>query len=107
VDIATSIKEMTILSNCTLEVIKFLINLCPRLQHLTLEYLKDNFNFLLQFLLSKDKDNMRHLFSLCIKNLFERQVDELKFIIASKKLLDVYLMKIKYNLYNHEVYLWW
>jgi hypothetical protein len=80
------IKKMKITSSKTLEAIKFLVMLCPRLKHLmvsipfenstlfrrfenfTMRRDEDSLKTLLQFLLSKDNNSMRDLSSLIIKD---------------------------------------
>ncbi|CAF1253628.1 unnamed protein product [Rotaria sp. Silwood1] len=102
-----NIKQMSILINCTLEITKFFINLCPRLQYLIVQIPNDNIEPILSFLFSKDNYNIQNLFSLCIKFMSNQQFDILNDFIVSKNLFDIYLTRIKRDINDYDVYLWW
>ena len=87
---------------CTLEITKNFLNLCPRLQYITVEISINNLKPVLSFLFSK---NIHDLFSLSIKNMSDEKFDILKNFIELEKLFDVYLTRIKRNIYGDKVYL--
>ncbi len=63
------IKKMKIKYDNTLTMTKFLILLCPRLEHLTIKWSENSLKTLLQFLLSEDNNNTRYLSSLLIEDV--------------------------------------
>ncbi|CAF1375082.1 unnamed protein product [Rotaria sp. Silwood1] len=102
-----NIIQMIIMLDCTLEIIKFFINLFPRLQYFTMRISNDNIKPVLSLLFSKDNYNTQNLFSLCIKHMSDEEFDILKNFIGLEKLFDVYLTRVKRDMYDDKVYLWW
>jgi len=90
-----------------LDITKFFINLCPRLQYITMKILNHNVKPILSLLFSKDNYNTQNLFSLCIKHMSDDLFDILKSFIRLHKLFNVYLTKRNHDMYDDEVYLWW
>jgi len=102
-----NIKQMIIMLDCTLEITKFFIYLFPRLQYFTMRISNDNIKPVLSLLFSKDNYNTQNLFSLCIKYMSDEEFDILKNFIGLEKLFDVYLTRVKRDIYDDKVYLWW
>ena len=102
-----NIKQMIIMLDCTLEITKFFINLFPRLQYFTMQISNDNIKPVLSLLFSKDNYNTQNLFSLCIQHMSDEKFDMLKNFIGLEKLFDVYLTRVKRDIYDDKVYLWW
>lgn len=95
--------NLIITTECTLEVTKLLVNLCPQLQHLTINISKNHFVATLRFLLSK---SVRHLFSLCIQHVSEDEMLILNELTKPEKLSNHYFMKVS-GVSQDTVYLWW
>jgi hypothetical protein len=95
--------NLIITTECTLEVTKLLVNLCPQLQHLTINILKNHFIATLRFLLSK---SIRHLYSLCLQHVSEDGILILNELIQQKKQYNHYFMKVS-EVSQDTVYLWW
>ncbi|CAF1367157.1 unnamed protein product [Rotaria sordida] len=98
--------NLIILTECTFEVTKLLVNLCPQLQYLTINIKKDDFVRTLQFLLSKDSHCSRHLFSVCLQYISKNQILILNELIKSDKLFSHCFMKVTEHS-SGNVYLWW
>ncbi len=101
-----NIKKLTIVSNNILKVIKFLVTLCPQLQHLTINTCEDGLKPVLQFLLSKDNNNTRYLRSLRIERISENEMETLKTFLESEILINICFIKVNENIRN-TMYLWW
>ncbi|CAF0829401.1 unnamed protein product [Rotaria sordida] len=82
---------------------KLLINLCHRLEHINIDILWQDFESILQLLLTKNNNNTCHLCSLCLKYGSKRMRKKLEKLIKSKNLLDNYSIK----LIRSKLYLWW
>jgi hypothetical protein len=95
--------NLIITTECTLEVTKLLVNLCPKLQHLTISIFKNDFVPTLRFLLSK---NIRYLFSLCLQHVSEDDILTLNELIKPQILSNQYFMKVS-GVFQDTVYLWW
>ncbi|CAF3834939.1 unnamed protein product [Rotaria sp. Silwood1] len=103
-----NIKEIIIMLDCTLEITKFFVNLCLRLQYLTMKISNNNnLQLVLSFLFSKNNYITHNLFLLCIKSMSNTEFDILENFIVLQELFDVYLTKTKVNRYYNDVYLWW
>jgi len=87
----------------TLEQIKLLLALCPRLQYLTMNTFGTSLEPITRFLLDKTNQNTRHLYSLCFLTMWSNQFENLDTLIKSETLLDDYILK----LIGGEIYLWW
>jgi hypothetical protein len=100
---ANTITNVTV-NACTLEQIKLLVALCPRLRCLTIDTFDSALVPITRFLLDKTNQNTRNLCSLCFLRVwndrFERLIDNL---IKSESLLDSYTLK----LIGSKLYLWW
>ncbi|CAF3943893.1 unnamed protein product [Rotaria sordida] len=97
------IKNFTIDNRCIFEQAKLLINLCRRLEHINIDVLWQDFESILQLLLTKNNNNTCHLCSLCLKYGSKRMRKKLEKLIKSKNLLDNYSIK----LIRSKLYLWW
>ncbi|CAF3154433.1 unnamed protein product [Rotaria sp. Silwood2] len=98
-----TITNATIKSTYSMKNIKLFVALCPRLQHLTIDINRMEPKPTIEFLLSRNNSNTRHLFSLCIKHRSKSQINKLKTLIKSEKILDDYLIKQ----ISLELYIWW
>ncbi|CAF3950559.1 unnamed protein product [Rotaria sordida] len=97
ISMKNKITELNIEHGCTLEHLKFFVNLCPRLQHLTIGISETSLESILKFLLSNKDSN---LFSLRILNTNKETINE---IIRREILLENY--SIEYE--NSAIHLWW
>jgi hypothetical protein len=100
-----NIKTLNIISGCSVLGVNFLINLCPRLQHITIKNCRYSLVPILQLLWSQDNDNIRHLHSLCLHGL-EQDLETIDTLLKSKKSLDVSSIRIG-ELTLSRIYLWW
>ena len=82
------IKNVTIHEMCTLEKAKLLVNLCPRLEQLSIGIDRKNFQSVIRILLSKNNNNAHHLFFLCLGMVPKLCIRQLKRLIKLEKLLD-------------------
>jgi uncharacterized membrane protein len=58
-------KVMTTGSDCTLKQVRFLFNLCPQIEYLTMDLAHTNAELIMQFLITKMKEN-NYRFCLCV-----------------------------------------
>jgi hypothetical protein len=59
------ISDVTFEERCTLEKLRLLVTLCPRLQHLTIQTCLKNLKPMIRFLLERTNQNTNSLSSLC------------------------------------------
>ncbi len=97
------IKIVTCEAECTLEQIKFLVTLCPRIEHLIIDTLSRNLKPMTQFLLNKTNQNAHHLCSVCFSRACNNWLEKLDTIIKSETTLDDYMLKQV----GWKLYLWW
>ncbi len=97
------IRNVTIRERYSIENIKLLVTLCPRMQYLIIDVRLHDPESPVQYILSKSKTNVRDLCLLCTKHTSKSTIATLKTLIESEELLDNYLMK----LINNDLYLWW
>jgi len=100
------IKNMTILCDYSLHKIKLLINLCPKLEHLAVRFTFKSYDALepiIQFLLLETNKKTCHLSSLCIFEVSMIEIEKLKTVIESEKILNNYSMKV----FDRMFFLWW
>jgi hypothetical protein len=95
------ITNVTILKECAYEQIQLLINLFPRMHHLTIKMSVKDIKPITQLLLSRINDHTCRLFSLYIPEANAKQM-ELKNIIESEKLFDDCCIRMMDN----ALYLW-
>ena len=101
------IKKITIMSKNMLEVTKFLVQLCPRLQHLKIIQAEENLEPVVLFLLRKDNNNTRYLSSLCISSLSTNHIETLKTFIQSENLLHSSIKVLMEQNSPNVINLWW
>ncbi len=94
-----NIKKIMITSERVLEMTKFVVMLCSRLEHLTIHKFVGFITPFLQFLLSKDNNKTRYLPSLYIEQLCQSQKRAVKTFIESEKLHNIRFIKIERYLY--------
>jgi hypothetical protein len=98
------IKTVSFRGQCTLEKIRFLITLCPQLEHLETGMVRKELESCVRFLLSKTTNiGTSRLFFLCITTVPKLCLREVKRLIKSEKFLDDFLIKY----INRDLYLWW
>lgn len=90
----------------TLEEIKLFIDLCPRIEHLTICIEQNFLQRALQFLLSKNNTKARHLTSLFIDRTPEVPGEMLKALIESENLQVDYIIGNGQDERIHNIYLW-
>ncbi|CAF1036987.1 unnamed protein product [Rotaria sordida] len=97
------IKSITFSFDYSLRKIKLFMNLCPKLQQLTIGMTDSCLEIIVQFLLLETKRTTCHLSSLCIFGINTIWNKKLKTLIESKNLSDDYSIKIL----DRNFYLWW
>jgi hypothetical protein len=100
-----NIMKIRIVSHITMELIRFLVALCPRLRHLTIVTFTDDLKSVLPYLFSTETTDIRCLTSLHIIVL-EKNVAPLRNFIESEKLLKDYLIHADYDMFAARMYLW-
>lgn len=84
-------------------IIEFLILLCPRMQHLTVDLIRYSNEPIIQLILSKAKSNLPDLCLLCVKRMAGFNSGKVKTLIETEELLDNYSIRV----IKHELYIWW
>ncbi|CAF1261998.1 unnamed protein product [Rotaria sordida] len=98
------IKNLYIKSLCTLDLIKLIINLFPKLEYLKTGIYRKEFKEIIRYILSKNNNNnTRHLYLLCITEIPKICLTEMDVLIEVEHLLDQYFIKY----INRDLYLWW
>lgn len=88
---------------CTMERVKLLVTLCPRVEHLTIQVSMEIIKAVTRFLLKKNNPNTRYLSSICFTNLSQSWYTGLEALIKFERLLDHYACKST----DTQLYLWW
>ena len=89
--------------DCTLDKLKLLVALCPRVQNLSI-YLDQNTDAsIIRFLLDRSNPNTSHLCLLYIRRHAMFWYEKLDHLLKSEQLLDDYTLKLA----DSELYLWW
>ena len=97
ISMKNKITELNMIYDCTLEHLQFFVNLCPRLQHLTIDINETLLESILKFLLSNKNSN---LFSLRILDMNKETING---IINREMLLENYSIEDADSAIN----LWW
>lgn len=87
----------------TMDEVKLLVALCPRVQHLSIYLEQSTGESVIRFLLDRTNPNTCHLCSLGIRRYATFWLDKLNHLLKSKSLLNDYTLK----LIDSELYLWW
>ena len=99
-----NIKNVIFKDRCTLEKLRLLVTLCPRIQHLSISIRMTTSPLIIRFLLDKTNQNTRHLYSLCFSRVYNNKwLEKLDILLKYEILLDDYLLKFV----NSKLYLWW
>ncbi|CAF2192313.1 unnamed protein product [Rotaria magnacalcarata] len=93
------IQHLEILHCCSLEEIRFFINLFPKLEYLKTGIYRREFVPITRCLFS----TMHHLFFLCFTDVPKTYLKNLTAFIKLEHLLDEYFIKF----IDHDLYLWW
>ena len=88
---------------CTLEKVKLLVALCPRIQNLSICTGHELEKPIIRFLLNRSNSNTRHLCFLCIRECQILCSIMLEHLITSESLLDDYIL----NETDSKLCLWW
>jgi hypothetical protein len=91
------LKNVIITNGNIFLIVTFFVCIYPRLEHFKINLSNQILESIIQLLLSKTNVHTRHLFSLCFSNLDKKQIENLKILIHSNKLLDDYSMKVISN----------
>jgi hypothetical protein len=100
-----SITKITIMHiECTLKQLHFLFNLCPQIEYLSVNLSEKDENLIIQFLITKMKENNSHFWLLCLTswNGNNDRLKKIESIIDQNKLLDNYSL----DLFKGNAYLW-
>ncbi|CAF4786954.1 unnamed protein product [Rotaria sp. Silwood1] len=97
------IKNLDIKSLCTLDLIKLIMNLFPKLEYLKTGIYRKEFKEIIQYILSKNNNNTCHLCLLCITEIPKICLTEMDVLIEVEHLLNQYFIKY----INRDLYLWW
>jgi hypothetical protein len=103
VSTTNTITHVTCKNRCTLEKVKLLIALCPRVQHLAINTLVKTLKPITRFLLDKSNQNTCHLCLLCFTRVSGTWFELLDKLVKSEKLLDDHNLKS----IDSGLYLWW
>ncbi len=98
------IRDITIKSTCNMVKVKLLVKLCPRLQHLTINVLQEDFISTIKFLLSKSNNNTHQLLSLHIQSTGDIWIEKLTNLVRSLIRSDEFSVEV---VGYHNCYIWW
>jgi len=87
----------------TLDKVKLLVALCPRIRHLSIYLEQTREESVVRLLLDRTNPNTCNLCSLCIRQFATFWLDKLNHLRESKSLLNDYTLK----LIDSKLYLWW
>jgi hypothetical protein len=96
------IKNVTVLFDYSLDNIKLIANLCPKLQQLSI-CLPDHYEPTVRFLLSESNRIIPHLCSICVLNVNFGWSEKLKTLIESEKSRGNYSVKVIAQTF----FVWW
>ena len=97
------ITDVTCNGACTLEQIKLLVALFPRLNSLTIHRRVTYLESIIRFLLDRTNVNTRHLYSLCFSPVWHSRMDKVDRVLKCEALLTDYTSK----LIDNHLHLWW
>ena len=97
------IRHVTFRDKCTLEKVKLLVALCPRVQYLSISTLVRTLEPIIRFLLDKNNTNTRQLCLLCFSRACVVWFKRLDLLIKLESLLDDYTLKCT----GSQLHLWW
>ena len=89
---------------CRLDEAKFLLGLCPRIQHFSLSLDHTSGESVIRFLLDRTNPNTCHLCVICIRGFGKSWYERLDPLLKSERLLDDYTLKLTDD---SGLYLWW
>ncbi len=96
------INTLDLRHDCTLEQIRLITDLFPQLECFRVGTKVKEMPHIVEYILS-NQNKLSKLFFLCMFDISRRYLNKLNIIIETKRLLDIYLIK----LINHDMYLWW
>lgn len=96
------ITNVTCDATLTLNEIKLLVDLCPRIQYYTINGFTNNLESITCFLLRKTNQSTRHLRSLYFSRVDKNYLEKIDALIKTDTLLDDYTLKM----IDFKLYLW-
>ncbi|CAF1083596.1 unnamed protein product [Rotaria sordida] len=100
------IKYLTINSIYAFEEIKLFIHLCSQLECLRMCPVYDDFEGILQYLLSKNNSNTQCLFYICVTDFSSEEIVTIDAVMESKETIDDYLAKRITQDFYDDIYFW-
>jgi hypothetical protein len=100
------IKNLTNNSTNAFEEIKLLIHLCPQLECLRTRSVYDDCEGFLRYLLSKNNNNTRCLFSICLNDITSEEILTIDACMKSKGTIDDYQAKRITQDFYDDIYFW-
>ena len=98
-----TIINVTLEEKCSLDKLKLLVALCPRVQNLTINIALKDMKLIAQFLLDKSNQHICHLVLLCFSDACTDYSRNLKALVTSGTLVGDYMLR----LVGAKLYLWW
>ncbi|CAF3171054.1 unnamed protein product [Rotaria sp. Silwood2] len=100
------IKNLTINSIYAFEEIKLFIHLCSQLECLRMRPVYDDFEGILRYLLSKNNNNTRCLFYICVTDFSSEEIVTIDAVMESKETIDDYQAKRITQDFYEDIYFW-
>ncbi|CAF4781932.1 unnamed protein product [Rotaria socialis] len=97
-----NIRNLTVKSLCTLQQFEFLVQLCPRLQHLDIHVSHEDFQCIIKYFL-RNYENISNLLTLHIKSSEDIWIEKVVNTIAEERQLDEVSAKV---IGYFQCYLW-
>ena len=98
-----NIKYVTFKDRCSLEKVKLLVSLCPRVQYLSIHTFARVVESVIRFLLDRNNVNTRHLSSLRFTRASKIWLVRVDQLLKSERLLDDYTL----NSSDAHLHMWW
>ncbi|CAF1392396.1 unnamed protein product [Rotaria magnacalcarata] len=97
-----NIRNLTVKSLCTLQQVEFLVQLCPRLQHLDIHVSHEDFQSIIKYFL-RNYEGIRNLLTLHIKSSEDIWIEKVINTIAEERQVDEISAKV---IGYFQCYLW-
>lgn len=98
-----NIKYVTFKDRCSLEKVKLLVALCPRVQYLSIHTFARTVEPVIRFVLDRNNGNTRHLSSLNFTRASKIWLVRVDQLLKSERLLDDYTL----NSSDAHLHMWW
>ncbi len=96
-------RDVTFKEKCTLEKLKILVALCPRVQHLTIYTFLKDMQSITRFILKKPNQNTDNLHSLCFLRASVNYSQNFETLVTREALISDYMLK----LVGSKLSAWW